>query len=76
MDGFSGVCDKVVLLVKVALGESQIVKNWSGENMCLVGIQVDFSLVVSVFSTGCFRSRYLVHEIPRMLRYHRRRLQV
>ena len=85
MAGFSGVCDKVVFLVKVALKESQVagggfhcnlVKNWSGGNMCLVGIQVDRSLGVSVFSIGCSRRRYLVHEIPRTLRYHRHRLQV
>ena len=80
MAGFSGVCDKVVLLVKVALEERQVegggfycnsVKNWSEENMGLVGIQVDRSLGVSVFSIGCSRRRYLVHEIPRTLRYHR-----
>ena len=53
-----------------------LVKNWSGENMCLVGIRVDRSLGVSVFSIGCSRRRYLVHEIPRTLRYHRRQLQV
>ena len=47
--GFSGVCDKVVLLVELALEERQVVKNWSGEKMCLVGIQVDPFLVVSVF---------------------------
>ena len=39
----------MVLLVKVALEERQAVKNWSGENMCLVGVQVDLSLGVSVF---------------------------
>ena len=85
MDGFSGVCDKVVLLVKVAIEERQVagvgfhcnlVKNWSGEKMCLVGIRVDRFLVVSVFSIGCSRRRYLVHEIPRTLRYHCRQLQV
>ena len=74
--GFSGVCDKVVLLVKMALKERQVMNNWSGEKMCLVGIQVDRSLGVSVFSIGCSRRRYLVHEIPRTLRYHRHRLQV
>ena len=71
----------MVLLVKVALEERQVagggfhcflVKNWSGENMCLVGIKVDRSLSVSVLSIGCSRRRYLVHEIPRKLRYHRR----
>ena len=88
MDGFSGGGgggDKVGLLVKVALEERQVagggfhcnlVKNWSGEKMCLVGIQVDRSLVVSVFSIGCYRRRYLVHEITRTLRYHIHRLQV
>ena len=85
MDGFSGVRDKVVLLVKVDLEERQVagggfhcnlVKNWSGERMCLVGIRVYHSLGVSVFSIGCSRRRYLVHEIPRALRYHRCQLQV
>ena len=56
MAGFSGVCDKVVLLVKVALEERKVawsgfhfnlVNNWSGENMCLVGIQVDRFLGIS-----------------------------
>ena len=70
MVGFSGVCDKVVLLVKVAIEERQVagggfhcnlVKNWSGEKMFLVGIQVDCSLDVSVFSIVCSRRRYLVH---------------
>ena len=51
-----------------------LVKNWSGEKMCLVGIRVDRSLGVSVFSIGCSRRRYLVHEIPRTLRYHRHQL--
>ena len=83
--GSSGVCDKLVFLVKVALEERQVagggfhcnsVKNWSGEKMCLVSISVDRSLGVSVFSTGCSRRRYLVHEIPRTLRYHCRQLQV
>ena len=85
MAGFSGGGDNVVLLVNVSLEERQVeeggfhcnsVKNWYGENMCLVGIRVDCSLVVSVFSIVCFRRRYLVHEIPRTLRYHRRQLQV
>ena len=44
MAGFSGGYDRVVLLVKLALEERQVVKNWSGEKMCLVGIQVDRSL--------------------------------
>ena len=83
--GLSGGCDKVVLLVKVALEERQVagggfhcnlVKNWYGEKMCLVWIWVDRSLGVSVFSIGCSRRRYLVHEILRTLRYHRRQLQV
>ena len=74
-----------LLLVKVALEERQVagggfhcnsVKNWSGEKMCLVGIRLDRSLGVSVFSIVCSRRRYLVHEIPRTLRYHRQRLQV
>ena len=78
-------CDKVVLLVKVALEESQVagggfhynlLKNWSGEKMCLVGIWVDCSLGVSVFSIGCSRRRYLAHETPRTLMYHRHQLQV
>ena len=69
--------DKVVLLVKVYLEEMQVawggfhcnlVKDWSRENMCLVGIQVDRSLGVSVFSIGCSRKRYLVHEFPMTLR--------
>ena len=68
MTGFSGVCDRVVLLVELALEERQVVKNWSGENMCLVGIQVDRFLGVSVLSIVCSRRRYLVHEITRMLR--------
>ena len=85
MAGFSGVCDKLVLLVKVALEERQVagggfycnsVKNWSGEKMCLVIISVDRYLGVSVFSIDCSRRRYLVHEIPRTLRYHCRQLQV
>ena len=76
MTGFSGVCDRVVLLVELALEERQVVKNWYGEKMYLVGIQVDRFLGVSVFSIVCSRRRYLVHEIPRMLRYHRHQLQV
>ena len=64
-------------MVKVALEERQVavggflcnlVKNWSGEKMCLVGIRVDCSLGVSVSSIGCSGRRYLVHEIPRTLR--------
>ena len=66
----------MVLLVELALKERQVVKNWSGEKMCLVGIQVDFFLGVSVFSIVCSRRRYLVHEIPRTIRYHRHQLQV
>ena len=61
MASFSGVCDRVVFLVKVALEERQVVKNWSVENIFLVGIQVDRSLGVSVFSIVCSRRRYLVH---------------
>ena len=76
MAGFSGVCDRVVLLAKLALKERQVVKNWYGGNMCFVGIHVDQFLGVSVFSIVCSRRRYLVHEIPRMLRYHRQQLQV
>ena len=68
--------DRVVLLVKVDLEERQVVKNWSGKNMCLVGIQVDHFLGVSVFSIVCSRRRYLVHEIPWTLRYHSHQLQV
>ena len=85
MSGFSRGFDKVVLPVKVDLKERQVVgggfhcnsvNNWSGENMCLVGIQVDRSLGVSVFSIGCSRRRHLMHEITRTLRYHRCRLHV
>ena len=80
-----GGCDKVVLLVKVALEERQVagggfhcnlVNNWSGENMFLLGILVDPSLGVSVFSIGCSRRGYIVHEIPRTLRYYCHQLQV
>ena len=67
--------DRVVLLVEFALEESQVVKNWSGEKMFLVGIKVDRFLDVSVFSIVCSRRRYLVHEIPRTLRYHHHRIQ-
>ena len=70
MTGLSGGGDRVVLLVELALEERQVVKNWSGENMCLVGIQVDPFLDVSVFSIVCSIRRYLVHGMPRMLRYH------
>ena len=66
----------MVLLVELALEERQVVKNWSGEKMCLVGIQVDRFLGVSVFSIVSSKRRYLVHEIPRMLRYHCHQLQV
>ena len=85
MSSFSGVCDKLVLPVEVALEERQVegggfhfnsVKNWSGENMCLVGIRVDCSLGVSAFSIGYSRRRHLMHEIPRKLRYYRCKLQV
>ena len=58
--GFLGGCDRVVLLVELALEERQVVKNWSGEKMFLVGIQVDRFLDVSVFSKVCSRRRYLV----------------
>ena len=51
----------MVLLVELALEERQVVNNWSGENMCLVGIQVDHFLGVPVFSIVCSRRRYLVH---------------
>ena len=47
-----------------------LVENWSGENMCLVGIQADRVLGVSVFSRGYSRKRHLMHEITRTLRYH------
>ena len=39
-----------------------LVKNWSGEKMCLVGIWVDCSLGVSVFSRGYSRRRHLMHD--------------
>ena len=74
--GFLGGGDRVVLLVKVDLEERQVMKNWSGGNMCLVGIQVDHSLGFSVFSIVCFRRRNILHEIPRTLRYHHHQLQV
>ena len=51
--------------MELALEERQVVKNWSGEKMFLVGIQVDRFLDVSVFSIVCSRRRYLVHGIPR-----------
>ena len=63
MSGFSGGYDRVVLLVELDIEERQVVKNWSGEKMCLVGIQVDHFLGVSVFSIVCSKRRYLVHEI-------------
>ena len=75
----------MVLLVKVSLEERHVagvgfhcnsVNNWSGEKVCLVGIQVDCSLGVSVLSIGCSRRRYIVHEIPNTIRYHRHQLQV
>ena len=53
-----------------------LVKNWSGENMCLVGIRVDRSLGVSVFSRGYSRRRHLTHEIPKTPRHHCRRPRV
>ena len=74
--GFSMGCDRVVLLVKLDLKERRVVKNWSGEKMCLVGIQVDRFLGVSVFSIVFSGRRYLVHDIPRTLRYHHHQLQV
>ena len=52
------------------------VKNWSGEKMCLVGIRVDHSLGVSVFSRWYSIRRHRIHKISKTLRYHRRRLQV
>ena len=73
MSGLLGGCDNVMLPVKVALEERQVVgggfhcnsvKNWSGEKMCLVGIWLDLSLGVSVFSIGCFIRRHLMHKIP------------
>ena len=85
MSGLSRGCYKVVLPAEVALEERQVagggfhcnsVKNWSGENMCLVGIWVDCSLGVPVFSIRYSRRRHLMHEIFRTLRYHRRQLQV
>ena len=45
--------DRTMLLVKVDIEERQVVKHWSWEKMCLVGIQVDRSMGVSVFSIGC-----------------------
>ena len=68
MVGFSGGCDRVVLLVKVTLEERHLVKNWYGEKMCSVGIQVNRFLCVSVFSIVRYRRRYVVHEIHRTLR--------
>ena len=53
-----------------------LVNNWSGENICLVGIWVDRSLGVSVFSRGYYRRRYLMHETPKTLRYHSCQLQI
>ena len=64
----------MVLLVELALEERQAVKNWSGEKMFLLGIQVDRFLDVSVFSIVVSRRRYLVHGIPRMLMDHRHQL--
>ena len=54
MTGFSGVCDRMVLLVKLALEERQVVKNWSGEKMCVGGdsggsFPACFSVLNSVF---------------------------
>ena len=66
----------MVLLVELAIKERQVVKNWSGEKRCLVGIQVDRFLDVSVFSIVCSIRRYIVHGILRMLMYHRHQLQV
>ena len=53
-----------------------LVKNWSQERMCLVGIRVDCSLGVSVFSIVYSIKRHLTHEISKTPRYHRRRLRV
>ena len=53
-----------------------LVNNWSGKMMCLVGIWVDRSLGVSVLSRGYSRRRHLLHETPKTLSYYRRRLQV
>ena len=60
---------------RVAGGEFRcnLVKNWSVEKMCLVGMQVDCSLDVSVFSRGYSRRRHLTHENPKTPRHHRRR---
>ena len=38
MTDFTGGCDRVVLLVELDLKERQVVKNWSGKKMCLLGI--------------------------------------
>ena len=66
--GFLGGCDRVVLLVELALEERQVVKNWSGEKMFLVRIQVDRFLDVSVFSIvlGFFRKKVILVFIASM----------
>ena len=71
-DGVGSGEGEVVLgcfVKKLTLKERQVaggdfrcnsVKNWYGEKMCLVGIQVDRSLGVSVFSRGYSRRRHLM----------------
>ena len=49
-----------------------LVKNWSGYKMCLVGILVDPSLDVSVCSRGYYIRRYLMREKSKTARHHRR----
>ena len=52
------------------------VKNWSGVNMCLVGIRVDRSLDVSVCSRGYSIRRHITRENPKTPRRHRHRPRV
>ena len=52
------------------------VKNWSGVNMCLVGIRVDRSLAVSVCSRGYSIRRHITRENPKTPRRHRHRPRV
>ena len=58
---------------RVAEGDFRciLVKNWSGEKMCLMGTRVDRSLDVSVLSRGYSRRRHLTHEKTKRPRHHR-----
>ena len=53
-----------------------LVNNWSGDKMCLLGIRIDHSLDVLLLLRGYCRRMHLTHEIPKIPRHHRRRPRV